>query len=113
MSGRRQTVFRLEKNRAGMRRKCAHDDGLEFLKLFAWHGMLFYFQLGREQFSQRVALVDGKRGNDSAGVRDGFKSLALAWRQLHCDPPLESYIGSKAFSCEKRGEPTAAPFWQF
>ena len=79
MSSRGQTVFRLEKNGTGVGRKCAYHDGLEFLKLFARDGMLLHSQLGGEQFSQRIALVDSKRGNDSAGIRDGFKSLALPW----------------------------------
>ena len=61
-----------------MRGKRANDDGFELFELLAWHGTLLDFQFGREQAAQRVTLVDGKRGNDAARVRDGFKPPALA-----------------------------------
>jgi hypothetical protein len=43
--------------------------------------MLFDLHFCGEQAAQRIALVDGKRGNDTARVRDGFEPLALARRQ--------------------------------
>jgi hypothetical protein len=51
-----------------VRRKRAHNDGLEFLKSFARDGLFLDLQLSGEQFSQGVALVDGKRRNDSARI---------------------------------------------
>ena len=110
MSSGGQTVFRLEKNGAGVGRKCAHDDGLEFLQLCARDGMFLYFQLGGEQFSQRIALVDGKRCNDSARIRDGFKPPALAWRQLHSDPPFGIRLQFKGFLAKKGANLRSAPF---
>src|SRR5882762_6608295 len=103
-----------------MRGKRANDDGLELLKLLARHGRLFDFQFGGEQAAQRVSLVDGKRGNDTARIRDGFQPLALAWRQLHffsltctyprvVEPRVRAVIDTS--SLKKKGESTS-PLWQ-
>jgi hypothetical protein len=61
-----------------MRGKRANDDGFELLKLLARHGRFLDLHFGGEQGTQRVTLVDGKRGNDTSRVRDGFKPLSLA-----------------------------------
>src|ERR1700694_585349 len=76
-----------------MRGKRANDDGFELLKLLARHGRLFDFQFGGEQAAQRVALVDGKRGNDTARVRNRFEPLSFAPRQRHFNPPLWTCYG--------------------
>src|SRR6266851_4766360 len=75
-----------------MRGKRANDHGLELLKLLARHGTLFDFQFGGEQAAQRVTLVDGKRGNDTARIRDGFQPLSLTRRQFHSIPPFQESV---------------------
>src|SRR5437773_3620966 len=103
LTGCTQTVFRLKKHGAGVRRKRAHDDGFEFFELFAWNGRFLDFEFSREQGSQRVALVDGKSTNDSAGIRNGFEPLALARRKLHSDPPVESCVQPTSCRLRKKG----------
>jgi len=61
-----------------MRGERANDDRFELFELLAWHGTLFDFQFGGKQAAQGVTLVDGKRGNDAARIRDGFQPLSLA-----------------------------------
>jgi hypothetical protein len=75
-----------------MRGKYADDNGFELLKLFPWDGVFLDIQFSGEQAAQRVTLVDGKRANNAAGIRDGFESLPLAWRQPHSNPPLQDVI---------------------
>jgi hypothetical protein len=54
--------------------------------------MFLDFQFGGKQAAQRVTLVDGKRSNDAARIRNGFKSLSLARRQSHSNPPFQEYV---------------------
>ena len=108
-----QAVFRLEEHGAGVRRKRPHDDGLEFFKFFARDGLFLDFQLGGEEFSQGVALVDGKGRDDSAGIRDGFESLALARGQLHFDSPFGSCLQLKCFLLRKKGRTRVRPSGSF
>jgi hypothetical protein len=77
-----QAVFWLEEHSGGIRGKSAPNKRFEFLKLLARDGTFFYIQLGENQSAQSITLIDGKRANVTARIRDGFEPLALAWRQL-------------------------------
>src|SRR6266478_8835089 len=75
-----------------MWRKHANDEGFELLKLLAWHGRFFDLHFRGEKAAQCLTLVDRKRANDAARIRDGFEPLSLACRQFHFNPPLQGAI---------------------
>ena len=96
LTGRAQTVFRFEKHGAGMWRKGAYHNGFEFLKLFTRDRLFLDSEFSREQAPQRIALINGQRTNDPAGIRDGFESLAFARRQLHLESSVRRLLAVRS-----------------
>jgi len=104
-----QTVIRLEKNGASVRRMRAYDDRLEFFKFLVRNGLFLDFQHGGKSFSQRVALVDGRAAitpresdTDSSLLRfPGDRFTSILRSGVACS--------SNAFSCEKGANPRPPP----
>src|SRR5439155_12432716 len=80
----------------------ANDDRYELLKTLAWNQILLDLHFCGEQAAQRVTLVDGKRANDTARIRDGLEPLSLTGRQPHFNPPPEGAITSARAECARR-----------
>src|SRR5208283_1714723 len=86
---RGQTIFRIQQNRARLRRQNAAHSLLELHQPLVRHRASIHALRFREQTPQRAALVNRQRGDHTSRVGHALQPFSFAFRNPHS--PLASY----------------------